>query len=268
MDSIDFEELAEATYVQHRRLEQLRELDDESDEDTSALAPDEVLQPAPRQSHAASQQRRTLASWTLRQPARQSISATQQRRTLAQPVKQEPGAVFGSPRASISTARSGAAPIKQEPGRTPGALTMQEGKGHWPNKAVHLDLTGRTPVKRFFNYTTWSVVNCEEEKNASAARTILQTPQHKSPPATGPCEEDEEILLGLGARDGSATDKAAEISKAACSTDAFRAATDRAIEKENEKVAKVVIYLLLVDINLIVTVLFFAVINLKSYSDI
>jgi hypothetical protein len=111
-------------------------------------------------------------------------------------------------------------------------------------------------------------VNCEEEKNASAARTILQTPQHKSPPATGPCEEDEEILLGLGARDGSATDKAAEISKAACSTDAFRAATDRAIEKENEKVAKVVIYLFLVDINLIVTVLFFAVINLKSYSDI
>ena len=83
MDSIDFEELAEATYVQHRRLEQLRELDDESDEDTSASAPDEVLQPAPRQSHAASQQRRTLASWTLRQPARQSISATQQRRTLA-----------------------------------------------------------------------------------------------------------------------------------------------------------------------------------------
>ena len=91
MDSIDFEELAEATHVQHRRLEQLRELDDESDEDTSASAPDEVLQPAPRQSHAASQQRRTLASWTLRQPARQSISATQQRRTLAQPVKQEPG---------------------------------------------------------------------------------------------------------------------------------------------------------------------------------
>ena len=53
-------------------------------------------------------------------------------------------------------------------------------------------------------------------------------------------------------------EKAADISKAACSTDAFRAETDRVLAEETAKVEKVVIHLFLVDIYSTAIVLIFS----------